>query len=103
MGRKINNFETFWNRVDKSGECWEWLGGKDRDGYGRIVINGKWWGSHRLSYTLVKGEIPKGLVICHSCDNPGCVNPSHLFVGTQTDNVKDMDSKGRRVNWRIKK
>ena len=102
-----NNEQVFWHRVDKTGSCWEWLGGKDRDGYGRYnltksqTLPTKWWGVHRLSYTLSKGPIPKGMVVCHTCDNPGCCNPDHLFVGTQLDNIKDMDAKGRR--YRTKK
>ena len=99
-----NNIDEFWNRVKKGNDCWEWLGGKDRDGYGRYNLtvsyenlSKKWYGAHRLSYTLTKGNIPKGKVICHSCDNPGCVNPDHLWVGTQQDNVRDMDQKNRRV------
>lgn len=88
----------FWAKVDKSGECWEWTGAKNRAGYGMLkagAANGSNTIAHRYSWTLVNGEIPDGLKILHKCDNPGCVRPSHLFLGTQKDNVHDMIAKGR--------
>ena len=85
-------------QVKKEG-CWEWLGGDDGKGYGTISSRG---GSrlspekaHRVSYEMAFGEIPKGLNVCHKCDNPPCTNPEHLFLGTQKDNAMDMVSKGR--------
>jgi len=95
-----NTPERFWTLVKKSdnpNDCWEWQGGKDKDGYGRYNMKPTRYGAHRLSYMWTKGPIPPGMVVCHSCDNPGCVNPDHLWVGTQQDNVKDMDQKNRRV------
>ena len=90
--------ERFWRRVEKTKTCWLWVGGKSSNGYGLIQMGGK--GSkhvptHRYSYLLHKGEIPHGMVVMHSCDVRSCVNPDHLSVGTQKDNVADMDRKGR--------
>lgn len=83
----------FWKYVDKKGEneCWEWNRSKYPNGYGRI---GKHY-AHRFSWILTNGEIPNGLHVCHSCDNPPCVNPKHLWLGTVADNMHDRDSKGR--------
>lgn len=75
-------------------ECWEWMGGKTR-GYGRIAVGLKTMTTHRFSYITHNGDVPKGLHVLHSCDNPGCVNPKHLFLGTQKDNMDDMIKKGR--------
>lgn len=92
--------EDFWIRVDSSNlhdplKCWEWTGHKHRDGYGWCSFQGKKLLSHRASYIVHFGAIPCGLCVCHRCDNPGCVNPNHLFVGTHTDNMRDMVGKGR--------
>lgn len=92
------NIELFWNKVDKKSddECWEWLGTKPGGAYGAITIERVSYKAHRVSWVLHNGEIPEGLLVCHTCDNPGCVNPTHLFLGTQKDNLEDMDKKGRR-------
>jgi len=74
--------------------CWFWIGQSLPKGYGMTTVNQKPILTHRLSYKLFIGEIPKGKLICHHCDTPSCVNPDHLFVGTHADNMKDMSSKG---------
>ena len=78
--------------------CWEWKRATNNIGYGMFRIKqGLMRTAHRVSYELFKGPIPKGMVVCHKCDNPKCVNPDHLWVGTMKDNIRDMDNKGRRV------
>ena len=78
--------------------CWEWIGYRDREGYGNITIRGKTTKPHRVSYETFIGPIPYGMCVCHTCDNPPCINPSHLFLGTFGDNNKDRDKKGRGVH-----
>jgi hypothetical protein len=75
--------------------CLEWAGYRHRQGYGVLTYLGKQWKAHRLSYVLSHGEIPEGLFVLHRCDNPPCINPDHLWAGTQRDNVMDMVGKGR--------
>ena len=94
--------ERFWAKVDKKGpdECWEWLATKNRSGYGQIGAggrHGKFVLAHRVSWELANGPIPTGMCVLHRFDNPGCVNPAHLFLGTQADNLRDMMDKGHRV------
>lgn len=89
--------ERFWRRVEKTDGCWVWTGCKDRKGYGRFTLEQRWTGAHRFSWVMHNGPISNNLFVCHRCDNPPCVNPGHLFLGTNTDNVADMDTKGRRV------
>jgi len=74
--------------------CWEYAL-TDSDGYGRILVEGKRIGAHRLAWEIENGPIPDGMCICHHCDNPSCCNPAHLFLGTHTDNAHDRDKKGR--------
>ncbi len=78
--------------------CWEWQLCRTRGGYGRVYFNGVAVLAHRLSYVLFNGEIPSGNMVLHSCDNPNCCNPNHLWAGTQCDNMKDMRLKGRGPN-----
>jgi hypothetical protein len=89
----------FWAKVTKGGDCWIWNGTKDGKGYGRLHLSGpagrRTVKAHRLAYELHKGPIPSGLEILHACDNPSCVNPAHLSVGTRADNMQDAAAKGR--------
>lgn len=82
----------FWPKVRKADGCWEWLGSKNSRGYGRIYGGGF---AHRVAWTQAIGAIPNGMFVCHRCDNPSCVNPDHLFLGTQRDNMRDCKAKGR--------
>jgi hypothetical protein len=90
--------ERFWSKVNKSDGCWTWTGSKTTAGYG-LIWNGKDTSApvyvHRLSWELHFGEIPDGLSVCHRCDNPTCVRPDHLFLGTDKDNSDDKITKGR--------
>lgn len=92
--------ERFWSNVDKSGGCWVWTAARGGFGYGLIRLGSERSGTrrmqvtHRFSYELAFGAIPPGLVVCHRCDNPPCVNPAHMFLGTQADNMQDRVSKG---------
>lgn len=93
----------FWKKVDKKGkdECWNWKGAIiNKSGYGRFDSNkfGVIVYAHRYSYELVNGKLSKGMCALHKCDNPGCVNPNHLFVGTMKDNTQDCIKKGRHIS-----
>ena len=87
--------ERFWNSVDKSGDCWLWTSIKNKAGYGVLCTKNKHILAHRYSYELANGPIPEGMLICHHCDTPACVRDSHLFCGTDADNVADKVAKGR--------
>ena len=91
--------EKFWSRVDKGDEdeCWEWMGAVSSSGYGSFQIRGRNWLPHRFSWIFHNGEVNSELFVCHHCDNKLCVNPKHLFIGTQRDNMLDMLDKGRGV------
>ena len=94
----MNSIDRFMAKVDKRGdnECWNWKGSDDGHGYGEFWFEGKKWKAPRFSWVLNNGvPIPKGLLVCHKCDNPSCVNPNHLFLGTMSDNIMDCVKKGR--------
>lgn len=112
--REINltpaDVERFWRKVNKNGPimpnmetpCWQWMTGKSDSGYGSFAAGGRTLKTHRIAWTLAKGQIPHdgsahGICVCHRCDNPLCVNPAHLFLGAHIDNMRDMGEKGRKV------
>jgi hypothetical protein len=87
----------FWSHVDRTGDCWLWTSAKLPHGYGqfRLVPGETMRKAHRLSYEWAHGPIPEGMGVLHRCDNPSCVNPDHLFTGTQLDNMRDCRAKNR--------
>lgn len=93
------NDDGFWKRVQKSDDgsdgCWVWIGNRRPDGYGLFYLFGKQLRAHRVSWEMHNGPIPEGVFVCHRCDNPSCVRPSHLFLGTIQDNNADRVQKGR--------
>lgn len=93
--------DFFESRIKKTEYCWNWNGSKTVLGYGILRINKKRVYAHRQSYSHYKGEIETGHVVMHSCDNPSCVNPEHLFCGTQLDNIKDMHFKNRHAKGQM--
>ena len=87
--------ERFEKKIGNMDDCWEWIGGLSQFGYGHFFMRGKLEQAHRASWKIYKGKIPKGLCVCHTCDNRKCVNPKHLWLGTRNDNIQDMIKKGR--------
>ena len=109
-GKPANTPEVLWSKVDKRGEdkCWDWKGFKNHDGYGRTWINDKGYYAHRVIYSLVYpntitlnaplSQDDSGFLL-HTCDNPSCCNPKHLWVGTHADNMADKVAKGRSPDF----
>jgi hypothetical protein len=94
--------ERFWDKVEKSDGCWNWTASCNGPGYGQIRPGGcgNQLLAHRVSWEIHHGPIPDGLCVLHDCDNPPCVNPAHLFLGTKGDNTRDMHAKGRNPDLR---
>jgi len=95
---KKEHIVRFWSRVKKTQGCWTWTGGKHRQGYGFFYFDSGSELAHRVSYLIEFKKFPKNKFVCHHCDNPSCVRPSHLFLGTQKDNIRDMVRKGRAAD-----
>ena len=102
---------SFHAKIKKTDSCWLWLGTKERHGYGQAYCGTRPDGfkdriyAHRIAYVLASGNIPAGMVVMHTCDNPPCVNPAHLRLATQAENIADRDAKGRtrKTSPRIRK
>lgn len=95
MAAEAANRASFWSHVNLLGTCWEWTAATTEWGYGKLRYSGHDFAAHRCSYEYAYGRIPAGVFVLHACDNPPCVNPSHLFLGSAKDNTQDMLAKGR--------
>ena len=97
---KIPWCDRFWAKVESTNNCWLWKAGCFTNGYGQFRIGNKKLKAHRVMFLLLKGNIPHGMIVRHTCDNPKCVNPNHLLLGTYKDNAYDRDSKNRGIKGR---
>lgn len=95
---RIPRFNELYTPITESG-CWIWIGATDAKGYGLFTVHQRSMRAHRFSFEIHNGEIPEGFHVCHSCDIPSCVNPSHLWLGTALENNRDIHNKGRFVQW----
>lgn len=100
MRRIETTIAQFWSHIRPGASCWLWRGPVwGSNGYGRMTFNGRRQKAHRIIYQMLGGIIPPGYHVLHRCDQPRCVNPEHLFLGTHADNMADLVSKGRARNW----
>ncbi len=93
--------DRFWAKVEKTETCWIWIGAHNGRGYGHMNLSAgkarKYVGAHRIAWEMENGPIPAGMYVLHTCDNPPCVRASHLYVGTQSQNIRDAYQRGRKV------
>lgn len=87
--------DRLFGRITISGDCWIWAGSKSPEGYGGIAVDGGVRSTHRVAWELTNGKIPEGMCVLHKCDIPSCINPGHLFLGSNKDNAEDRKAKGR--------
>ena len=99
---KSSSLTVLLRKAKTTSQCVEWDGHRDEDGYGRLSVDGRMMSSHREAWVRTFGPIPEGLCVLHKCDNPPCVNPEHLFLGTHQENMRDRDQKGRASGGRTK-
>lgn len=92
---------AFWDKSERTATCWLWKASKDKHGYGQLTYQKRHRMAHHVAFELAHGEIPAGLCVLHTCDNPACVNPAHLYAGTRKQNTKDMMDRERGGHGRL--